>query len=65
MITLNSTHPNGEVRKAGGGTYEVPSGKSLKIETSPDGEEIADLSPPKGKKWETVNISIQVCEVDA
>jgi len=36
----------------GSGKFEVDSGKSLKIETSPRGEDILDLTVPSGKKWE-------------
>jgi hypothetical protein len=35
----------------------IPSGKELRIETSPDGEELGSGTVPAGKKW-VVNISV-------
>ena len=50
MITLETTHPLGLLRMSGGESFEVAAGKSLKIETSPRGEDIMDAEVPAGKK---------------
>lgn len=41
--------------------FEVDDGKILKIETSPDGEEILNAGPPEGKKW-VITMTIRVEE---
>ena len=41
----------------------ISAGKSLKIETSPDGEEILDVECPKGKVW-SARIIIEINETD-
>lgn len=43
---------------------EMAAGKTLKIETSPSGEEILDVTVPAGKKW-SVGIVVSVEETDA
>ncbi len=42
----------------------IPAGQSLKIETTPDGAEIANEVVPDGKKW-TVTVSVSIDETDA
>ena len=64
MIELKAIYPTGTIVKSGGGTFEVSSGKSIKIETSPGGVTYLNEVVPSGKKW-TVNISIQVKVEDA
>jgi hypothetical protein len=39
-------------------------GQVLKIETSPDGEEILDETVPAGKSWE-VTVRVDIVETDA
>jgi len=46
------------------GTITIPAGKTLKIETSAQGEEILQEIVPAGKVW-TVHISVFVEERDA
>jgi len=46
---------------SGRDTIIVPTGKTLKIETSPQGEEILSVEVPAGKTWE-VDISIGISE---
>ena len=47
------TYLNGDER------FTLAAGKELKIETSPDGEEILETTVPAGKSWEvTVGVSI-------
>ena len=36
---------------AGSTTFSLAPGKSLKIETSPDGDEILDVEVPEGESW--------------
>lgn len=45
----------------GMGTFVIPAGKTLKIETTPHGEEILSETVPAGKTW-TVSISVSVIE---
>ena len=42
---------------------EISSGKALKIETSPNGEDILNAGPPPGKKW-VGRIVVDFKEVD-
>jgi hypothetical protein len=62
-ITLSDSTLN-EVRKDGDDTFEIAAGKSLRIETTPSGEEILDVEVPEGKVW-TVTVSVRVIEEDA
>jgi hypothetical protein len=41
----------------------IAAGKSFKIETSPQGEDILDVEVPAGKQW-TVVVSVSIDEVD-
>jgi len=50
---------------SGGGEVEIlTAGKTLKIETSPDGDEILAVTVPVGKVWE-VRMHISISETDA
>lgn len=42
----------------------VLAGQSVKIETSPGGEEILDVECPEGKSW-SVRIIVEITETDA
>lgn len=42
-------------------TFVAEAGKIVKIETSPDGEELMNLEVPVGKQWE-VTISVHIHE---
>lgn len=44
-------------------SFMIPAGKTLKVETSPHGEEILSIEVPAGKIW-TVNLSIFAEEDD-
>jgi len=50
--------------KYGGTEVSCPAGRSLKIETSPAGEDLLDAECPAGKVW-TVRIDVQITETDA
>lgn len=43
--------------------FELASGQSLKIESSPGGEEIINVEVPVGKKWQ-VHIAVIINELD-
>jgi len=48
----------------GNGDFDIASGKHLKIETSPGGEEKLNAVVPEGKQWR-VQINIRITETDA
>ena len=50
--------------KYGSEEFEVLAGKTLKIETSPTGEQHLNVSVPAGKKW-AVEVTVQIVETDA
>ena len=43
---------------------DVVAGQSLKIETSPDGEDILDIECPVGKVWKA-RVIVEITETDA
>ena len=45
----------------GGDTFTITAGKSLKVETSPRGEDILDVEVPEGKTW-VVTIDVGIVE---
>jgi len=51
------------IRKLGVAQLDVIAGKSLKIETSPQGEEVFNIKVPIGKVWH-VEISVLITETD-
>ena len=51
-------------QKYGFDTFAVVAGKSLKIETTPDGDEILLAEVPAGKSW-SVTIIVDITETDA
>ena len=48
----------------GGSEFALAAGQSLKIETSPDGEEILNEECPAGKAW-AVYVFVKIVEIDA
>lgn len=50
-------------KKCGCQTFTMAAGKSLKIETSPEGEEILDVEVPAGKAW-VATVNVHVVETD-
>ena len=50
-------------RRHGGAVFDVEAGKSLKMETSPNGEEKLDITVPAGKSWE-ISMTIHIVETD-
>jgi len=55
---------SGKVRRTGAGEASLVEGQSLRIETSPNGEELLNVVVPAGKTWK-VNIAVVVDEIDA
>jgi len=52
------------IRRLGLAQLDVAAGKSLKIETSPQGVEVLDVEVPAGKAWH-VELSVIITETDA
>jgi len=63
-IVLNEQNVPSRKTYTGRGVYSATTGKSLKIETSPGGEDILDVEVPTGKVWE-ISISLSITESDA
>jgi hypothetical protein len=64
MFALELTHSPTLLRKTGGESFNLVAGQSLKIESSPNGEELLVAEVPAGKKW-TVSVSVSTVETDA
>ena len=52
------------IKAGGSGMVVLVAGKRLRIETSPNGEEILDEEVPEGKVW-ALSINVQINETDA
>jgi len=52
-----------ETRLMGEVEIVIPAGKSLKIETSPGGEEILDVECPEGKVWSAL-VFVRLVQTD-
>lgn len=63
-IILSEETRTAKTVRQGSDSFTLAAGKILKIETSPDGEEILNETVPTGKVW-TVIVSVHVREVDA
>ncbi len=50
--------------KTGRQTLEITAGKTLKIETSPNGIDILNETVPEGKVW-AITLNISVIEINA
>lgn len=48
-------------RMAGDSSFSLAAGKTLKIETTPGGEEVLNQVVPAGKSWQ-VEISVSITE---
>lgn len=62
-ITFNTVDHPARTTKSGTDTFTVVAGKSLKIETTPEGEEILNSEVPTGKQWE-VRVSVNIIETN-
>ena len=63
-ITLQRTQLAASVKLCGEAQAIImPSGRTLKIETSPGGADVLDAMCPEGKMW-SVAVSVNIDEVD-
>lgn len=62
-MELNESTITAKKEISGSDIINVSAGQSLKIETSPNGEETVDMECPEGKQWQ-VKIDIVVLETD-
>lgn len=60
MELVDTSQPEKTLR-TGRETVVIPGGKNLKIETTPDGEEILNVTVPEGKTW-SVQFSLEITE---
>jgi len=51
------------VQKVGNTSFEVAAGKVLKVETSPSGDDILELTVPRGKRF-IVDLWVKIQEID-
>ena len=63
-IDLSTENVTAKALKKGDDVFQLSAGKSLKIESSPDGEEHFDDVVPEGKVW-NVDIFLKIEETDA
>ena len=63
-IQMTETSPVGESISNGSSDFDLAAGQSLKIETSPEGEELLGIECPAGKKWSVI-VSVRIAETDA
>lgn len=64
MMEFLSTEVIASMKRLGVAQLEITAGKSLKIETSPRGEEVLDVEVPAGKAW-YVELSVLITETNA
>lgn len=60
-MELVDTSQPAKTLRTGRETVVIPGGKNLKIETTPDGQEILNVAIPEGKTW-TVQFNIEIFE---
>jgi len=66
-MTLSSTTSAAKAEtkhSIGTDEFTMAAGQSLKIETSPNGEDVLDVEVPAGKSW-TVIVDVSIREVSA
>ena len=63
-MALTLTRRDFRMKLTGAGTIELASGQTLKVETSPNGEDVVKETVPDGKLW-TVQLVIDIVETDA
>jgi len=57
-------HSAKRTMSGGTGYFSMAAGKTLKVETSPQGEDLLNEQVPAGKVW-TVVVSVSITETDA
>ena len=60
-MKLKDTSQQAATKYAGRDTITIPGGKTFKIETSPNGEEILNQVVPEGKTW-VVDMNVKITE---
>jgi len=63
-ITLVETFQPCLIKAGGKSNVCLDAGQRLKIETSPNGEELLDTEVPEGKRW-AIDVDVQIRETDA
>jgi hypothetical protein len=63
-IPIKVEAPTGDTLYEGDETFTVVAGKTLKIETSPNGEDILETECPVGKVW-SVRVLVEITETNA
>jgi len=62
-MELNETSRPATISKYASEGFVIPAGKTLLIETSPQGEDILSVEVPAGKQWEVV-LTVSIVETD-
>ena len=62
-ITLDTTSSPPFNKSVGDTNFTLLAGETLKIETSPDGDDILDIEVPAGKAWD-VSIFVKIICTD-
>jgi len=63
-IDLSSNEVPSQTLKTGDDSFELAAGKSLKVETIPNGSELLNETVPEGKKWQVV-VYVSIVETAA
>lgn len=63
-ITLTTESVPASTHKRGYDDVSMSAGQHLKVETTPDGEELLDAVVPAGKVW-TISVVVDIQETDA
>lgn len=63
-MTLKNTDVSAYTKRNGTGSFTLAAGKTLKIETTPEGDEILEAEVPAGKQW-AVSLGVSIVETDA
>jgi len=61
-VQLNTVPVSARTRHSGTEEFVLLAGETLKIETSPGGDELLNVTAPEGKEWQ-VHITVDVVEV--
>ena len=64
LLTQTVQAVQAKAEHSGSQSFEVTAGQALKIETSPEGTEVLDMTVPAGKKWQVV-LKIHITETNA
>lgn len=62
-IVLNETGITARMHRVGDSSFSLVAGKELKIETSPEGDDLFANTVPANKQWD-VTIYLRIDEID-